>query len=125
MGALVATRMETYGGTQEVALQTVGAQLTGAGLDLAAGVVSNYVAATEITLPMTAGVGVSVRPGPWAVSAEVEWRQWPEAEHTTPFRLTRGDNVNINILMNGPEPPPPPPVKETKPPPAPTPQEAQ
>lgn len=99
---MVMARAQAYHESQEVAQQQVMQQLTAAGLDLAQGVVASYDAATTITLPMTLGAGISVPVGAqWQLGAELEWRKWSSAEDVMPFRLTNGDNRNINIVMNG------------------------
>lgn len=101
MAALVGVRMQAYGETQADAQAAVMGQLSAAGLDLAAGMAATYEAATEISLPMTVGAGITVKPSAaWQLAAEVEWRQWSEAERTMPFELTGGDNANINLMMN-------------------------
>jgi long-subunit fatty acid transport protein len=102
MAAMVMARAQAYGETPEAAQAAVMSQLTAAGLDLGAGMVATYDAATTITLPMTvgAGVGLPVTPA-LRLAAEVEWRQWSEAENVMPFRLTEGENPNINLMLNG------------------------
>ncbi|MGD2067573.1 MAG: outer membrane protein transport protein [Gemmatimonadota bacterium] len=102
MEAMVMARAQAYGEQPAVAQQAVMGQLEAAGLDLARGVVAEYEAATEITLPVTAGLGVSLPAGEHLrLAAETEWRRWSSAERTMPFRLTGGDNANINLMMNG------------------------
>jgi long-subunit fatty acid transport protein len=102
MGAMTAARVAAYGESATQAQGAVLGQLAAAGLDLAAGVSGTYEAATDLTLPQTLGVGarVPVRPW-WALSAEVEWREWSRAEATMPFRLSGGENPNLNLLVNG------------------------
>jgi long-subunit fatty acid transport protein len=101
MMGMVMARAQAYGESPEQAQAAVMQQLGAAGLDLTAGVTSTYDAATVLTIPMTAGAGVSL-PLNDAVrfSSEVEWRRWSEAEATMPFDLTSGDNANINMMMN-------------------------
>jgi long-subunit fatty acid transport protein len=102
LGAMVMARTQAYGETPQEAQAAVMAQLGQAGVDLAAGVTSNYAAATEMNLPMTFGAGISAPVGNgFRLAGEVEWRQWSEAQSTMPFMLTDGDNANINLMMNG------------------------
>lgn len=98
--AMTAARVEAYGESVEVAQGEVMAQLAAAGLDLGAGMSATYDAATTLTLPMTVGLGARLPAGSWTFGAEVEWRGWSSAEGTMPFRLTGGDNPNINLMMN-------------------------
>lgn len=99
--AMVMARAQAYNENPAAAQQAVMQQLAAAGLNLQAGVIGHYDAATEITLPMTVGAGVSVPLArAWKLGAEIEWRQWSKAA-TMPFILTNGDNANINMLMNG------------------------
>jgi len=102
LGAMVAARAAAYNETLQVAQGVVMGQLAAAGLDLTEGMSAVYAASTDLTLPMTIGAGLHapVRSW-WALSAEVEWRQWSRAEATMPFRLTGGDNTNLNLLVNG------------------------
>jgi len=101
LGAMVMARAMAYGETPQEAQNTVMAQMAAAGVDLAAGVSADYAAATDLTVPATFGAGASVPVSPWArLSAEVEWRKWSSAESTMPFRLSAGDNPNLNLLVN-------------------------
>ena len=102
MQAMVTARAQAYGETPQAAQAAVMGQLGQAGLDLQAGMTAAYDAATTITLPMTAGVGLRLPVGAaLALSAEVEWRRWSKAEDVMPFRLTDGTNANINLMLNG------------------------
>jgi len=102
MGAMIQARAEARSETPERAGAAVMEQLGGAGLDPSAGMTGSYAAATTITLPMTAGLGVRVPVGSeWTLAAETEWRRWSDAEDTMPFELTEGTNPNLNLMMNG------------------------
>ena len=102
MQAMVIARAQADGVAPDVAQRTVTAQLQAAGLDLTAGMAATYEAGTTVTLPMTAGIGVSAPLAPrMSVSGEVEWRRWSDAQDVMPFRLTGGTNPNINLMMNG------------------------
>lgn len=99
-GALVQERMTNHGETQPQAQASVMQLLGQAGLDPTRPPVGHYDAATDVTLPQTAGLGASVRAArAWRVSAEAVWMQWSKAENIMPFRLTAGDNPNLNILI--------------------------
>ena len=102
LGAMVQARAQAYGESAQQGQGVVMGQLGAAGLDLPAGVSADYEASTDLTLPMTIGAGLKapVRPW-WTLSAEVEWRQWSQAEATMPFRLSGGANPNLNLLVNG------------------------
>lgn len=101
MQAMVMARAQAYGESPSAAQAKVMQQLGTAGLNLAAGVVGHYTAATTLTLPQTIGAGVSVPVSEqWKLSGEVEWREWSKAEATMPFNLTKGDNANLNLMLN-------------------------
>jgi long-subunit fatty acid transport protein len=101
MGAMVMARAQAYSESPEQAQGAVMNQLAAAGLDLSAGMTAEYEAATTITLPMTAGLGIAIPASDrLRLAGEVEWRKWSSAERTMPFRLTNGENPNINIMLN-------------------------
>lgn len=101
-GALVQERMVNHGEDAATAQATVDGLLTAAGMDLSLEPVANYDGATEISTPLTAGVGVRFQPAEmWVVGVEAEFRQWSEAMASMPFNLNDGDNPNINLLVNG------------------------
>ncbi|MEN8374228.1 MAG: outer membrane protein transport protein [Gemmatimonadota bacterium] len=102
MMAMVSARAEAYQEDLGQAQAAVLDQLAAAGIDPSVGMAAAYEAATTITLPMTAGLGMSVPlTGAWKVSGEAEWRRWSTAEDVMPFRLTGGENANINLMVNG------------------------
>ncbi len=102
LGAMVSARAAAYGETAQEAQNAVMQQLGAAGVDLSAGMVAKYRASTDLTLPMTFGTGLHAPLRTWwSLAAEVEWRQWSQAESTMPFRLSGGDNSNLNLLVNG------------------------
>ena len=102
LGYMIMARAQAYGETQQEAQAAVMQQLGQAGIDMSAGVAADYAAATELNLPMTVGAGLSTPLGrAFRVSAEVEWRQWSEAQGRMPFILTEGTNANLNLMMNG------------------------
>ena len=101
MQAMVMARAQAYNESPSVAQGNVMQQLGTAGLNLAAGVVGHYDAATTLTLPQTIGAGVSIPvDAQWKLSGELEWREWSKAEGTMPFKLTKGDNANLNLMLN-------------------------
>lgn len=99
--ALVQERMTNHGEDAATAQTTVAGLLTTAGLDLSRAPVADYDGATEMSTPLTAGIGVAVSPAEgWNVGVETEFRQWSKAMRSMPFTLTSGDNPNINLLVN-------------------------
>lgn len=101
-GVMVQERMQFHNMQAAEAQQSVAQALGGAGLDLALGARATYDAATEISEPQTAGVGVSLQLGRrWRLGLEGVWMDWSAAERVMPFILTKGDNPNVNILVNG------------------------
>jgi long-subunit fatty acid transport protein len=102
MQAMVMARAQAYAETPDQAQAAVMGQLGAAGLNLQAGMSADYDAATTITLPMTAGLGMSLPfTSKWNLAAEVEWRRWSQAEDVMPFVLTGGENPNINLMLHG------------------------
>lgn len=100
--AMVAARAQAHGETPADAQKAVLQQLTNAGLNLQAGMIGQYTAATTLTLPMTLGAGLSIPVNSsWKMAGEVEWRRWSAAEDTMPFALTNGTNPNLNLMLNG------------------------
>jgi long-subunit fatty acid transport protein len=100
--AMVAARARAHGETPAAAQTAVLQQLASAGLNLQAGMIGQYAAATTLTLPMTLGAGLSIPVNPsWKLAAEGEWRRWSAAESTMPFTLTNGTNANLNLMLNG------------------------
>lgn len=98
---MVQSRAQAYGESPAQAQAAVMQQLAAAGINPQAGVVGNYEAATELTFPMTIGAGIALPVSPkFSLASELEWRQWSDAENVMPFRLTNGDNANINLMMN-------------------------
>lgn len=101
MMAMIQARMQAYNETTAAAQQQVMQQLGTAGVNLQAGMVGNYDAATTLTIPMTVGGGISIPAGKNVrLVGEVEWRQWSKAEASMPFDLTKGSNANINLMVN-------------------------
>lgn len=101
-GTLVQERMLYHGMTQEEAGASVAATLGSIGMDLSRGAAASFDAETELTVPQTAGLGVSFNPGArWNVAVEGVWMDWSAAESIMPFILTDSDNPNVNILVNG------------------------
>lgn len=100
--ALVVERMMNHGEDPATAQGTVASLLTASGLNLGLEPVANYDAGTEISTPLTAGIGfnLSLADG-WNLGFEAEFRQWSEAMKSMPFNLSDGDNPNINLLVNG------------------------
>ena len=102
-GALVAERMANHAETQQEAMATVGQMLGQAGLDLSRpdATLGNYAGGADLSLPQTAMVGASYRLGEgWTLGTEAVWMQWSKADDTMPFRMTGGDNPNLNLLIN-------------------------
>ena len=101
-GVMVQERMTYHQMSAEEAQVYVAQLLTGAGIDLTNGARATYHAATELTEPQTAGVGVGVQLGrQWSLALEGVWMEWSRAEDTMPFILTGGGNPNVNLLVNG------------------------
>lgn len=99
--ALVRERIQNHGESQQIAQQTVGQMLGAAGLDLSLGASASFKAATELAIPETAGLGLSVKPiNNLSIALEAVWMRWSDAENTMPFILTEGDNPNVNMLVN-------------------------
>lgn len=101
-GVLVQERMQHHGMAPDQAQASVADVLGHAGLDLTRGASATYDASTELSVPQTAGLGASIRLGSrWGLALEGVWMDWSNAESTMPFRLTGGDNPNVNLLVNG------------------------
>lgn len=101
-GVLVQERMQYHGMNAGEAQASVMQALGQAGMNLQLGTSATYQAATELSEPQTAGAGLSLRVAPrWTLALEGVWMDWSAAESVMPFKLTGGDNPNVNILMNG------------------------
>jgi len=101
-GAMVQERMVNHGQSQTAATATVAQLLGAAGLDLSKGVVGTYDAGIDLSLPQTIGAGATYRPAAgWLLAFEGGWMGWSKAEHDMPFKLTNGNNTNLNLLING------------------------
>lgn len=101
-GMMVQERMQNHGmGANEA--QGYVAQLLGqAGMNMQLGAASTFRAATELSEPQTIGAGGSFRLGErWRLGVEGVWMDWSAAASTMPFKMTQGDNPNVNILVNG------------------------
>ena len=99
--ALVQERMANHEQSAAQAQAYVAGMLTQAGIDLTRQPVGRYGAWTRITMPQTAGVGATLRTGPWTFGLEGEWMDWSSAAYSMPFVLKGGDNPTVNLLVNG------------------------
>jgi len=80
---------------------TVNAQLAGFGIDLAAGMQSQFGAEVDFGIPQTFTLAVGGGPWRrWRVGADLGWIGWKHAFPEMPVRLSGGTNANINIMMN-------------------------
>ncbi|HEX6315821.1 MAG TPA: outer membrane protein transport protein, partial [Gemmatimonadaceae bacterium] len=71
---MVQERMMYHGMSAAEAQTSVAQALSSAGMDLALGTVARYDAATELSEPQTAGVGMAIRLSPrWSVALEGVW----------------------------------------------------
>jgi len=101
-GMMVQERMQNHGMGANEAQGYVAQMLGQAGLNLQLGASSTYKAATELSEPQTIGAGASFRLSErWRLGVEGVWMDWSAAAATMPFRMTAGDNPNVNILVNG------------------------
>jgi len=101
-GMMVQERMQNHGMSAQEAQGYVAQMLGQAGMNLQAGAKSTYRAATELSEPQTVGAGLSVRLSErWRLGVEGVWMDWSAAASTMPFKMTQGDNANVNILVNG------------------------
>ncbi len=102
--AMMQDRMMNHGETQQQAQATLMQMFAQGGIDMskgAAATVGHYDAAMDMTLPQTLAFGGSFKPVPeWTLALEGGWMQWSKAMSTLPFKLTKGDNTNLNILIN-------------------------
>src|SRR5574341_1355179 len=80
---------------------TVNAQLAGFGIDLSAGMATQFGAAVDFGVPQTLTLALGARPGSrWRVGLDLAWIGWRRAFADMPLRLSGGTNANINIMMN-------------------------
>lgn len=101
-GVMVQERMTYHHMSAEEAQASVGQLLGDAGIDLAKGAAATYQAATELSEPQTAGVGIGIQLGSqWSLALEGVWMDWSRSSRDMPFILTGGDNPNVNLLVNG------------------------
>ncbi len=101
-GMMVQERVQNHGMTAADAQGYIAQALGQGGMNLALGTSGVYDAATELSEPQTAGVGVTLNAGPrWNIALEGVWMGWSKAESVMPFILTKGSNPNVNMLVNG------------------------
>lgn len=101
-GIMVQERMTYHHMSADEAQASVAQLLGSAGIDLARGTRATYQAATEISEPQTAGIGMNLQLSrKLSLAVEGVWMDWSSAERTMPFILTHGDNPNVSILVNG------------------------
>jgi long-subunit fatty acid transport protein len=100
-GMMVQDQVVNHGRTQSEAQANIAQTLGQAGMDLSLGTVGDYDAATKLSEPQTAGVGLNVDVSPRLnLALEGVWMGWSAAESVMPFILTNGSNSNVNILVN-------------------------
>lgn len=100
-GMMVQERVQNHGMNATDAQAYVAASLGAAGMNLSLGTKGTYDAATELSEPQTAGVGLNFDANPrWNIALEGVWMDWSAAESVMPFILTNGSNPNVNILVN-------------------------
>lgn len=99
--ALVQERMANHEESAAQAQAYVAGMLAEAGIDLSTPPVGHYGAATRMTMPQTAGIGATLRTGPWLLGLEGEWMDWSKAAVSMPFALRGGDSRTLNLLVNG------------------------
>lgn len=79
----------------------VNAQLAAFGIDLSAGMATQFDAEVDFGVPATATLAVGVRPGRrWSLGLDVGWIGYEKAFEYMDIRMRNGTNSNINILMN-------------------------
>lgn len=101
-GMMVQERMQNHGMDAQTAQGSVAQMLGQAGMNLQAGARSTYKAATELSEPQTVGAGLSLRMSErWRMGLEAVWMDWSAAANVMPFKMTDGNNANVNILVNG------------------------
>lgn len=80
----------------------VNAQLAGFGINMAAGMATQFGAAVDFGVPQTLTLALGARPSNrWRLGVDVGWIGWKRAFRNMPLRMAGGTNANINILMNG------------------------
>jgi long-subunit fatty acid transport protein len=101
-GLMVQERMQNHGMAAQAAQGYVAQALGAAGMNLQLGAKSTYQAATELSDPQTVGAGMSLKLNDrWRLGVEGVWMDWSAAASTMPFKMTNGNNANVNILVNG------------------------
>jgi long-chain fatty acid transport protein len=81
---------------------TVNAQLAGFGINMAAGMASQFGAAVDFGVPQTLILALGAQPSSrWRLGVDVGWIGWKHAFRDMPVRLSNGTNANVNIMMNG------------------------
>lgn len=100
--AMVQERMQNHLMGANAAQGYIAQALGQAGMNLQLGAKSTYDAATELSDPQTLGAGLSLKLNDrWRLGLEGVWMDWSAAASTMPFKMTNGDNANVNILVNG------------------------
>lgn len=101
-GMMVQERMQNHGMGAAEAQGAVAQMLGQAGMNLQLGAKSTYNAATDLSDPQTVGMGMSFKLNEkWRLGLEGVWMNWSAAEDIMPYKMTDGDNPNVNILVTG------------------------
>lgn len=81
---------------------TVNSQLAGFGINMAAGMATQYGVEVDFGVPQTLTLALGYRASPrLALGFDLGWVGYESAFDQFPIRLTSGSSSNINILVNG------------------------
>ncbi len=78
----------------------VNAQLTGMGIDMSLGMISDYDAEIEMSWPQELGIGFAYKATPkLLLGADVKWIGWKDSMEEFKMKFKNGSNQNINTMM--------------------------
>lgn len=93
----------TQGASLQTAMNAVGGNFAGMGIDLSKGVAAAYDLGVAMKLPMTVGYGMSYKASPkFRLALDMEWVNWAKAFDKMEINLSNGTSANVNKMIGSP-----------------------
>jgi long-chain fatty acid transport protein len=95
---------QIHGLPLETAMNYVGMNFAGMGIDLSQGVAAEYDLEVGLKLPMSIGYGMSYQATEkFKIALDAEWVNWAKAFDKMEIKLTNGTSANINKMIGSPD----------------------